>query len=84
MTQLKGVVVSQFQLAMLEGNCNHNWTEKCMPVVVISDATHLWKTSVSEADVFVHVWEEGVKRAVHIAIGQGGGAWTGKMMLVVS
>ena len=30
-------------------------------------ATPLWKTSVSKADVFVHVWREGVEAVEHIA-----------------
>ena len=67
MTQLQDVVVNQVQLAIAEGNFKHNGTEKCMWVVVVPDATPLWKTSVSKADVFVHVWGEGVKAAGHIA-----------------
>ena len=66
-TQLQDVVVNQVQLAIAEGNFKHNGTEKCMWVVVVPDATPLWKTSVSKADVFVHVWGEGVKAAGHIA-----------------
>ena len=55
-TQLKDVVVNQVELATAEGNFKHNGTEKCIWVVVVPDATPLWKTSVSKADVFVHVW----------------------------
>ena len=66
-TQLKDVAVDQVQLAIAEGNFKHNGTEKCIWVVVVPDATPLWKTSVSKADVFVHVWGEGVKAAGHIA-----------------
>ena len=66
-THMKDVVVNQVQLAMAEGNYKHNGTEKCILVVMVPDATPLWKTSVSKADVFVHVWGKGVKAAGHIA-----------------
>ena len=66
-TELKDVAVNQVQLAIAKGNFKHNGTEKCIRVVVVPDATPLWKTSVSKADVFVHVWGEGVKAAGHIA-----------------
>ena len=66
-TQLKEVVVNQVQLAIAGGDFKHNGSEKCIWVVVVPDATPLWKTSVSKADVFAHVWGEGVKAAGHMA-----------------
>ena len=62
-TQLKDVVVNQVQLAIAEGNFEHNGIKNFIWVVVVPDATPLWKTSVSKADMFVHVLGEGVKAA---------------------
>ena len=45
-TQLKDVVVNQVEVAMAEGNDEHNGTEKFISVVVVPDATPFWKTSV--------------------------------------
>ena len=62
-TALKDIVVNHFPVAMAEGNYKHNRTKTCITMVAVLDATPLWKTSVSKADVFVHVWGEGVKGA---------------------
>ena len=67
MTKLKDVVVNQVQLAIGEGHYKFDGFERAIWVVVVPDATPLWKTSVSKADVFVHVWGEGVEAARYIA-----------------
>ena len=41
--------------------------KNCILVVMVPDTIPLLKTSVSEADVFVHICGEGVKAAGHIA-----------------
>ena len=48
---------------MAEGNYKHTRTEKCIQVVLVPDASVLWKTSVSKTDLFVQICGEGVKAA---------------------